>query len=135
MDIDPIQDEITARRIHAWELRRLDEVVAKLSVHPIHTPWWLSILVGALLAAAAGYIGIVHQMVLTDRAILQRVAQEQAQDTYLNRDVEDLKRRLLINEGVVQQIPFMAQQLRDVNLKLDRLLERSATDRFPFMSR
>ena len=127
------QDEVSYRRLTTYELRRLTREFEELRAHPsLLLRVALPLLAGALLTGAIGYIGIIHQLVLTDRLEIQRISGEQFKRTSLLRDVEEIKNRLLINENLAQQIPFMVQQLRDMNNKLDRLIERPRRDNMPY---
>ena len=125
-DLEAIQDAVTFRRLSAWELHRLSTELQQLkeALPAGKLPPWMPIIFGALLTMATSYIGIVHQMALTNRAEIQRIGLEQANRSFLKTDIEDLKRRLLVNETLAQQIPALVQYVRDINSKLDRLLER-----------
>lgn len=130
---DYAQDTVAFRRIIAWEVRRLSQELQSLqSKPPASIPWWQPILFGLLITMTAGYIGLVHQMALTDRAELARVAAIQWQRSSLVPDVEEIKRRILANEQLAQRIPALESTLRDISQKLDRLIERREERRVPY---
>ncbi len=129
-EIGAIQDGISYRRIAAYELRRLSEQVELLERQAAtrqrgqFSGWMIPVLFGVLLTGAIGYIGIVHQMVYRYANKMDVLSEEQYRQSSARADIDDLKKRIRENEGGVQQIPFLAKQISDVNMKIDRLLER-----------
>lgn len=117
-DTETAQDLVTWRRMTSWELRRLAQEVEKTRL-----PWWTPYLMTLIAGLIAGYIGIVHNQVLSNRSEIQRIAAIQYQRSSLAPDIEDLKRRLLASEQMVQRVPAMEGRLVDIGQKIDRLYQ------------
>lgn len=121
------QDEITYRRVAAWELKRMSDELEDLKERAGRRPamaWMLPAMFAALLTGAIGYVGIVHQIVLRHSTKIDIVSEIQQRNMHVIGEMEELKRRMIQSEMSGQQLPYLSKQVNDMNTKLDRFLER-----------
>lgn len=117
-EINATQDEITFRRTMAYEVRRMAQEMENNQKKPANPPWWAPIILGIAVTACLGYIGMVHNEV-------RGLSLGQERLSNIRQEVESVKVRVSANETMASQIPWISQQVRDMNVKLDRIIERS----------
>ena len=137
LELGEIQDRLQFQRMIAWEVRRVSLEVDTLKAGNgrKQPPWWATPLLGITVTIILALLGLFHQSMQTnfaeikqiaeaDRAEIKRITSVQDKRTSLVSDVDDLKRRLPIAEGIGQRLPQIERQLESISTKLDRLSER-----------